>query len=111
MTIDANQTVLLIGHHHPDTDAVCSALAYASFYRWQTGRNTIPCYLDDMAPETIWLLNQLGLDAPHSVSDVYLRVADVMETQVPILRPDQTFREAGRCSGVIWNVQHESSRI
>jgi manganese-dependent inorganic pyrophosphatase len=96
MTIDANQTVLVIGHHHPDTDAVCSALAYASFYSWQTGRNTIPCYLDDLAPETTWLLNHLGLEAPQPVSDVYLRVADVMETHVPVLRPDQTFREAGR---------------
>jgi manganese-dependent inorganic pyrophosphatase len=33
MTIGATQTVLVIGHHHPDTDAVCSALAYASFYQ------------------------------------------------------------------------------
>ena len=24
------------------------------------------------------------------MTDVYLRVADVMETQVPVLRPDQT---------------------
>jgi manganese-dependent inorganic pyrophosphatase len=95
MTSDANQTVLVIGHRNPDTDAVCSALAYASFYHWQTGRNTIPCYLDDLAPETNWLLNHLGLDTPLPISDVYLRAADVMETQAPILRPDQTFREAG----------------
>jgi len=33
---------LVIGHQNPDTDAVCSALAYAGFYQWQTGRNAIP---------------------------------------------------------------------
>jgi manganese-dependent inorganic pyrophosphatase len=88
--------VLVIGHHHPDTDAICSALAYANFYHWQTGRDTVPCYLDDLAPETAWLLNHLGLAAPRAIADVYLRVADVMETQVPILRPDQTLREAGQ---------------
>jgi manganese-dependent inorganic pyrophosphatase len=87
---------LVIGHHHPDTDAVCSALSYASFYHWQTGRDAIACYLDDLAPETAWLLAYLGLETPRAISDVYLRVADVMETQAPVLRPDQTLREAGQ---------------
>lgn len=87
--------VLVIGHRHPDTDAICSALAYADFYHWQTGRDVVPCYLDDLAPETIWLLNHVGLAAPRPIADVYLHVADVMQTQIPILRPDQTLREAG----------------
>src|SRR3954453_20820994 len=96
MTVESNHTLLVIGHHHPDTDAVCSALAYASFYRWQTGQDAIACYLDDLAPETAWLLRHLGLEAPRAIDDVYLRVADVMETHVPVLRPDQTLREAGQ---------------
>jgi manganese-dependent inorganic pyrophosphatase len=96
MTIETSQAVLVIGHQNPDTDAACSALAYASFYHWQTGLDAMPCYLDDLAPETTWLLNHLGLAPPRSISDVYLRVADVMETNVPILRPDQTLREAGQ---------------
>jgi manganese-dependent inorganic pyrophosphatase len=96
MTIDSSQAVLVIGHQNPDTDAVCSSLAYAGFYQWQTGRNVIPCYLDDLAPETAWLLNHLGLAPPRQISDVYLRVADVMETEAPVLRPDQTLREAGQ---------------
>lgn len=89
------QNVWVIGHRHPDTDAVCSALAYAHFYQWQTGQETSAYHLDEMAPETIWLLAHLGLAAPQATADVYLRVADVMETQVPVLHPDQTLREAG----------------
>lgn len=96
MSTETPQAVLVIGHQNPDTDAVCSALAYASFYGWQSGRNAIPCYLDDLAPETAWLLNHLGLEPPRPISDVYLRVADVMEAQVPTLRPDQTLRDAGQ---------------
>jgi manganese-dependent inorganic pyrophosphatase len=95
MTTESAQAVLVIGHRNPDTDAVCSALAYASFYHWQTGRETVACYLDNLA-ETTWPLNHLSLAPPRPISDVYLRVADVMETQVPILRPDQTLREAGQ---------------
>jgi manganese-dependent inorganic pyrophosphatase len=96
MTIESAQAVLVLGHRNPDTDSVCSALAYASFYRWQTGRETVPCYLDDLAPETAWLLSYLGLAPPRPISDVYLRVADVMETQVPSLDGAQTLREAGQ---------------
>jgi manganese-dependent inorganic pyrophosphatase len=96
MTGDSKQTVLVIGHRHPDTDAVCSALAYAHFYQWQTGRATLACYLDDLAPETAWLLQHLGLALPRAISDVYLRVADVMETQIPVLHPGQTLRESGQ---------------
>ncbi|NTU85464.1 MAG: putative manganese-dependent inorganic diphosphatase [Chloroflexales bacterium] len=88
-------TVLVIGHRNPDTDSICSALAYAHLYHHHTGRDTVACYVDDLAPETIWLLNHLGLQPPMPVNDVYLRVSDVMETEPPTLRPNQTLREAG----------------
>ena len=87
--------VLVVGHRHPDTDAVCSAMAYANLFSWQTGSQAIACYLDDLAPETIWLLHHLGLAAPRPISDVYFHVADVMQRDVPRLRAEQTLREAG----------------
>ena len=87
--------VLVVGHHDPDTDAVCSALAYADFYTWQTGENAVACHLDELNRETAWLLSHLGLQAPRAIRDVYLRVQDVMMTHVPKLHPDQTLREAG----------------
>ncbi len=87
--------VLVLGHRNPDTDAVCSALAYAAFYRWQTGQPAVACYLDELAPETAWLLQHLRLAPPEPIADVYLRVREVMATEIPRLRPDQTLREAG----------------
>src|SRR4029453_6133441 len=96
MTNESKHTVLVIGHPHPDTDAVCSALAYASFYHWQTGREALPCCLDDLAPEPAWVRAPPGLEAPRAIRDVYLGVADVMETQVPVLHQNQTLREAGQ---------------
>lgn len=87
--------ILVVGHRNPDTDAVCSALAYAALYHWQTGAATEACFLDDLAPETAWLLQHLRLAPPRPITDVYLRVRDVMETRVPYLRPEQTLREAG----------------
>lgn len=95
MTAERAYEVLVVGHRNPDTDAVCSALAYAQLYHWQTGRPTLACHLDDLAPETAWLLGHLGLAAPRAISDVYLRAGDVMETNTPMLRPHTTLREAG----------------
>ena len=87
--------VLVVGHHDPDTDAVVSALAYASFYAWQTGEKAIPCHLDELNRETTWLLSHLDLAPPVAIKDVYLKVRDVMLTDAPKLYPDQTLREGG----------------
>ncbi len=95
MNNHSSDPILVIGHRNPDTDAICSALAYADFYHWQSGRPTQACHLDELAPETIWLLQYLKLMPPQQISDVYLRVADVIETHMPVLRPEQTLREAG----------------
>ena len=87
--------VLVVGHHDPDTDAVVSAMAYASFYAWQTGEKAIPCHLDELNRETTWLLSHLDLAPPVAIKDVYLKVRDVMLTDAPKLYPDQTLREGG----------------
>jgi len=87
--------VLVVGHHDPDTDAVCSALGYAAFYAWQTGEKAVACHLDELNRETAWLLAHLGLQPPRAIEDVYLRVGDVMVRDAPTLHADQTLREGG----------------
>jgi manganese-dependent inorganic pyrophosphatase len=87
--------VLVLGHRIPDTDAVCSALAYARLFGWQTGRPTRACHLDELNSETAFVLQRFGLDAPQPIEDVYLRAADVMDRQIPAVDPETTLREAG----------------
>ena len=87
--------VLVVGHHDPDTDAVCSALGYAAFHTWQTGEKAVACHLDELNRETAWLLAHLGLQPPRPIEDVYLRVRDVMVHNAPTLHADQTLREGG----------------
>jgi len=87
--------ILVVGHHDPDTDAICSALAYAAFYAWQTGEKAVACHLDELNRETAWLLAHLGLQPPRAIEDVYLRVRDVMVSDAPTLHTDQTLREGG----------------
>ena len=87
--------ILVIGHRNPDTDAICSAMAYADLYTRLHGAGAVACHLDELGPETSWLLNHLGLEPPRAISDVYLRVADVMVRDTPQLRPDDSVRRAG----------------
>lgn len=87
--------ILVIGHRNPDTDAICSAMAYADLHARLTGDATAPCHLDEIGPETAWLLGHLGLPAPRPIADVYLRVADVMVADVPHLAPSDPVRRAG----------------
>lgn len=88
--------ILVIGHRNPDSDAICSALAYADLYARLTGARTAPCHLDALGPETAWLLARLGLAPPRPITDVYLRVADVMIADAPTLAPHDTVRRAGK---------------
>jgi manganese-dependent inorganic pyrophosphatase len=85
----------VIGHRIPDTDAVCSALAYARLHAWQTGQDTQACFLDELNSETSFVLEHFGLAPPRAIEDVFLRAADVMERQIPAIDPDTTLREAG----------------
>ena len=87
--------ILVVGHRDPDTDAVCSALAYAAFHTWKTGEKAVACHLDELNRETAWLLAHLDLSPPRAIGDVYLRVRDVMLSDPPTLCADQTLREAG----------------
>lgn len=95
MTPSIIDEVLVVGHRDPDTDAVCSALAYAPLHTWLTGEKAVACHLDELNRETAWLLAHLGLQPPRAIEDVYLKVKDVMVSDPPTLRADQTLREAG----------------
>jgi len=91
----ATDAILVIGHHSPDTDAICSALACADLHARASGEPTVACHLDEIGPETAWLLRRLGLEPPRPIADVYLRVGDVMMADAPTLRADDTVRHAG----------------
>lgn len=96
MNTTSARDVLVIGHRNPDTDAIASAISFAALYKWQHDVPVRACHLDEIGPETGWLLKYLQLDPPQGINDVYLRVADVMEREVPRLSADQTLREAGQ---------------
>lgn len=72
------QTTYVVGHRNPDTDSVCSALAYARLRRLQGLDNVVPARAGALNRQTEFVLEHLGVEAPKLLSDVVPRVRSVV---------------------------------
>lgn len=66
----------IFGHHNPDTDSVCSAIAL-SYYKNKLGFNTEPRILDEINKETEYVLNYFGFAEPSYLDNVKLQIRDI----------------------------------
>jgi manganese-dependent inorganic pyrophosphatase len=86
--------LLVIGHRNPDTDAICSAIAYAEFKR-QTGvPHAVAARCGDTNDRIDFVLQAFGVSAPRFVADVAPKVRDVMAANVISVPPEASVAEA-----------------
>lgn len=69
--------VWVIGHMNPDTDSICSAIAYANLKSKVTGRTYLPKRAGDVNTETRFVLERFQVPEPEFVSDVRTQVKDI----------------------------------
>lgn len=69
--------VYVIGHKNPDTDSICSAIAYSYFKREYDGINAIPCKLGPINRETEFVLNYFNIEEPIYIENVYTQIKDI----------------------------------
>ncbi|HET8631461.1 MAG TPA: putative manganese-dependent inorganic diphosphatase [Thermomicrobiales bacterium] len=86
--------VYVVGHQNPDTDSVCSAIAYAALRRATDLPGATPARLGPLWAETAYALDRCGVAAPEVLTDVRQRVADVMNAQPVTVGADATLYEA-----------------
>ncbi len=73
-----NKKVFIIGHKNPDTDSVCSAIAYAALKSKLNSKvEYIPLRAGHLNEETQYVLKQFDIKAPEYVSDVKSQVKDI----------------------------------
>ncbi|MFD1415552.1 manganese-dependent inorganic pyrophosphatase [Oceanobacillus jeddahense] len=60
---------LIFGHKSPDTDTICSALAYADL-KTKLGEEVSPARLGEVNGETQFALNQFNVEAPTLIQEV-----------------------------------------
>ncbi len=58
------EIVYVIGHKSPDTDTVCSAIAYAAYLKKMGKLNAVPAVFGDINPETQFVLDYFKAKAP-----------------------------------------------
>ena len=87
-----DKPVYVIGHRNPDTDSICSAVAYAWLKR-QLGVNAVAARAGALNPETQYVLNYFGVEEPVLIEDMYPRLKDVELIAVPMLNGETKLRE------------------
>lgn len=87
--------IYVIGHRNPDTDSICSAIAYAHL-KTALGEQVIAARSGKINAETKYVLDAFGMQPPQLILDVYPKVKDVMHENVITIHPWNTLRRLGQ---------------
>ncbi|MBN8251301.1 manganese-dependent inorganic pyrophosphatase [Priestia flexa] len=71
------EKVFIFGHKNPDTDTICSAIAYADL-KTKLGVNAEPVRLGDINGETQFALEKFNAEVPRFVAEVSKEVNEVI---------------------------------
>lgn len=64
-----SKEILVLGHKNPDTDSICSAIAYSSLKN-KTGEKTLPIRLGELNKETEYVLDYFQVEKPKLQTDI-----------------------------------------
>ena len=93
MPVSAHK-VVVIGHKNPDTDSICSAIAYAELKNRTTDLNCEARRAGVLNQESTFVLKKFGLEPPRMCTDVNPKVRDVDYRQLPGVPGDMSLRRA-----------------
>lgn len=86
--------VYVVGHKNPDTDSICSAIAYANLKNRISSEEYVPRRAGMINEETQYVLEYFGVEAPKLLSNVHLQVKDVNVNQMAGIRSNTSIKEA-----------------
>ncbi|WP_129597982.1 putative manganese-dependent inorganic diphosphatase [Anaerophilus nitritogenes] len=84
---------LIFGHQNPDTDSVCSSIAY-SYFKNQMGESTVPQVLGKIQKESIYVLDKFEISHPNYLENVKIQVRDLKYTKVSPIKKDHSILHA-----------------
>ena len=91
-----NRKVYVVGHKNPDTDSICSALAYANLKRKVTGQEYVAKRAGQVNEETQYILDRFGVEEPGLLSNVQIQVKDLDISRVSGIEGHVSIKEAWR---------------
>ncbi|HIY63869.1 MAG TPA: putative manganese-dependent inorganic diphosphatase [Candidatus Mediterraneibacter stercoripullorum] len=94
MSREKERKVYVVGHKNPDTDSICSAIAYASLKTKITGRPHEPRRAGQLNEETQYVLDHFKVKVPGLLSDLREQIKDVELKEVEGLKSSISIRTA-----------------
>ena len=88
-----NDIIYITGHNNPDTDSICSSIAYAEFKN-KTGLNAIPIRLGDINKETQFVLNYFNVKPQRLMTNVKAQISDLDIDSVNPISPQTSLKTA-----------------
>lgn len=85
--------IYITGHKNPDTDSICSAIAYSE-YKKKTGVHAVAARLGEISRETEFVLNYFGVPIPEFLPTVRTQISDLNIDNVIQVTPDVSIKVA-----------------
>ena len=92
--MENKQTIYVIGHKNPDTDSICSAIAYADIKNRTEEDTFIPMRAGQINEETEYVLKRFQMSAPVYLEDIGTQVKDMEIHKTEGARSDISVKEA-----------------
>ena len=86
--------VVVIGHRNPDTDSICSAIAYAELKNKTSDLVCEARRAGKMNQETEFVLKKFGVTPPRMCTDVNPKIRDVDYREMPGIPGSTSLRKA-----------------
>lgn len=86
--------VYVSGHRNPDTDSICSAIAYSYLLNATNKYEAVPVRLGEVNRETEYVLKRFGVEHPILLKTVKQKVEDLNYDKVTVFSKDLTLKTA-----------------
>lgn len=96
-----NELVYITGHRNPDTDSICSAIAYAELKR-KMGIAAVPVRIGNVNKETEFVLKRFEIELPEYLATVRTQVKDLNMDTISPVSTDISIKTA-------WNVMKKNN--
>lgn len=97
--------IFVVGHKNPDTDSICSAIAYANFKNKITkSQDYVPYRAGQLNEETRYVLKSCGVSMPPLLQDVRAQVSELDIRETESVKSTISIKKA-------WNMMQEAGVV
>ena len=91
---EKDRSIYVVGHKNPDTDSICSAIAYAALKREKTNESYIAMRAGAINEETRYVLNYFDIPEPELLENVSTQVKDIDIREVDGIEGNLSLKKA-----------------